>query len=77
MATPPTVYPRPPHAPLVAVRIPHVGGRRCARQMAQEVVDLHKVALFVSTYYFVFLLTTVAGVYRWIFQVRNRSGLIL
>ncbi|CAM9245358.1 unnamed protein product, partial [Laminaria digitata] len=34
-----------------------------------QVVALHNVALFVSTYYFVFLLTTMAGLYRWIFQM--------
>lgn len=72
------VHPSPrqytPAAPLAAVRALRMGGRGCARQLVEEVVALYQVALFVSTNYFVFLLTTVVGVYRWIFQVGNRSG---
>ncbi|CAM9198098.1 unnamed protein product, partial [Laminaria digitata] len=37
--------------------------------LVQEVVALHKVTLFASTYYFVVLLATMAGLYRWIFQI--------
>ena len=48
-----------------------IGGRACARQLSHEVVTLNRVARFVSIYYFVFLLTTMAGLYRWIFQVGN------
>ena len=37
-------------------------------------MTLHQVALFVSAYYFVFLLTTMAGLFRWIFQVGESFG---
>ena len=65
----PSLRLRPP--PLDAVRTRHIGVRVCARQLSQEIIALHQVARFVSTYYFVYLLTTMAGLYRWIFQVRN------
>eukprot|EP00904_Undaria_pinnatifida_P010525 jgi/Undpi1/6602/HiC_scaffold_20.g09081.m1 len=37
--------------------------------VAEEVVALHRVALFASTHDCIFVLTTMAGFYRWIFQI--------
>lgn len=45
------------------------------RQIAQDIVALYEVAQFVSAYDTIFLLTTMAGLYRWIFKVgENAAG---
>lgn len=60
----------PPPPPPASQRTRHfVGWCACARQLSYEVLTLNRVARFLSTYYFVFLITTMAGLYRWIFQV--------